>query len=136
MGVNLGAPYAGQVGNFSAAAAQQAVILESLADGHQGGNGLAATFRNPGTQNAPLTVTMTGNELIVDLATNAAGALSSTAAQVVNAINANTEAAAKLKAYRYRGFAVAGTGIAQATPRSLLSDWLNAPAHVSAGRSR
>ena len=31
MGVNLGAPYAGQVGNFTAAAAQQAVILESLA---------------------------------------------------------------------------------------------------------
>ena len=35
-----------------------------------------------------------------------------------------------LKAYRYRGFAVAGTGIAQATPRSRLSDCLNAPAHV------
>src|SRR6202008_774400 len=28
------------------------------------------------------------------------------------------------------GFAVAGTQISQATPRSRLSDWLNAPAHV------
>ena len=48
----------------------------------------------------------------------------------MNAINANPAAAAVLKAYRYRGFAIAGTGIAQATPRSRLSDWLNAPAHV------
>src|SRR6185503_11278321 len=94
MGVNLGGPYAGQVGNFTAAAAQQAVILESLAWGHEGGNDLFATFRNPGTANAPLTVSMTGNELVVDLATDAAGALSSTAAQVVNAINANAAAAA------------------------------------------
>ena len=48
MGVNLGAPYAGQVGNFTAAAAQQAVIVESLAYGHEGGNDLFATFLNPG----------------------------------------------------------------------------------------
>jgi len=130
MGVPLGAPYAGQTGNLNAAAAQQAVILESLAYGHDGGNQLAATFRNPGTASAPLTVTMTGDELVVDLATDATGALASTAAQVVDAINAQPGAAAKLKAYRYRGFAVAGTGIAQATPRSVLSDWLNAPAHV------
>jgi hypothetical protein len=130
MGVNLGAPYAGQVGNLSAAAAQQAVIVESLAYGHEGGNDLFATFRNPGAPNAPLTVSMTGNELVVDLATDANGALSSTAAQVVNAINAHPGASAVLKAYRYRGFAVAGTGITQATPRSRLSDWLNAPAHV------
>jgi hypothetical protein len=133
MGVNLGAPYAGQIGNFTAAAAQQAVIVESLAYGHEGGNDLFATFRNPGVANSPLTVNLTGNELVVDLATDANGALASTAAQVVNAINAHAGAAAKLKAYRYRGFAVAGTGIAQATPRSRLSDWLNAPAHVQRG---
>ena len=130
MGVPLGAPYAGQIGNFNNAAAQQAVILESLAWGHEGGNDIFATFRNPGAANAPLTVSMTGNELVVDLATDAGGALSSTAAQVVNAVNADAGASAKLKAYRYRGFAVAGTGVAQATPRSKLSDWLNAPAHV------
>ena len=76
---------------------------------------------------------MTGNELVVDLATNETGALSSTAAQVVSAINASPAAAALLKAFRYRGFAVAGTGIAQATPRSRLSDFLNAPAHVQRG---
>ena len=128
-----GLPYAGQVGNFAGAAAEQAVILESLAYGHEGGNDLFATFRNPGVPDAPLTVNMTGNELVIDLATDATGALSSTAAQVVNAINAHPGAAAALKAYRYRGYAVAGTGIAQATPRSRLSDYLNAPAHVQRG---
>ncbi len=130
MGVNLGAPYAGQVGNLPADAAQQAVILESLAYGNDGGNDLFATFRDPGVPDSPLTVSMTGNELVVDLATNASGALSSTAAQVVDAINAHAGAAAILKAFRYRGFAIAGTGTAQATPRSRLSDFLNAPAHV------
>jgi hypothetical protein len=73
---------------------------------------------------------MNGNELVVDLATDANSALSSTAAQVVDAINANAGAAAVLKAYRYRGFAIAGTGVSQATPRTRLSDFLNAPAHV------
>ena len=130
MGVPFGAPYAGQSGSFANATAQQAVILESLAYGHEGGNDLFATFRNPGVANSPLAVSMTGNELVVDLATDANGALSSTAAQVVNAINAHAGAAAALKAFRYRGFVVAGTGIAQATPRSRLSDFLNAPAHV------
>ncbi len=130
MGVPLGAPYAGQIGNFNATAANQAVILESLADGDEGGNDLFATFNNPGVANSPLTVSMTANELVVSLATNASGALSSTAAQVVDAINANAGAAALLRAYRYRGFAVAGNQISQATPRSRLSDFLNAPAHV------
>jgi Zinc carboxypeptidase/Chitobiase/beta-hexosaminidase C-terminal domain len=130
MGVPFGAPYAGQSGSFANANAQQAVILESLAYGHEGGNDLFATFNNPGVPDSPLTVSVNGNDLVVDLATDASGALSSTAAQVVNAINANAAAAAMLKSYRYRGFAVAGTGIAQATPRSRLSDFLNAPAHV------
>ena len=131
MGVPLGAPYAGQVGNFNAAAAQQAVILESLAYGHEGGNDLFATFTNPGVPDSPLSVAMNGDDLVVSLATNATGALSSTAAQVVDAINANASVTPRLRAFRYRGFAVAGTGIAQATPRSRLSDFLNAPAHVA-----
>ena len=130
MGVPFGAPYAGQVGNFSDAAAQQAVILESLADGDEGGNDLFATFLDPGAPNSPLAVTVTGNDLVVHLATNESGALSSTAAQVVSAINAAPAAAALFRASRYRGFVIAGTGIAQATPRSRLSDFLNAPAHV------
>ena len=119
MGVTLGAPYAGQIGNFSTPPRQQAVILESLAWGHEGGNDLFATFRNPGAANAPLTVNMTGNELVVDLATDATRRARRARRRRSSTRSTPTPAAAaKLKAYRYRGFAVAGTGIAQATPRS------------------
>ena len=63
---------------------------------------------------------MTGNDLTVNLATNEAGALISTAAQIVAAINANPAASALLKAFTYRGNA--GTGVrcagrARAAPR-------------------
>jgi hypothetical protein len=85
------------------------VILESLADGDEGGNDLFATLNDPGVANSPLTLSMAGNELVVGLATDATGAPSSTAAQIVSAINADPAASAKLKAFRYRGFAVAGT---------------------------
>ena len=41
----------------------------------------------------------------------------------MNSINANAAAAATLKAYRYRGFAVAGPGIAHPTPAAV--GWTN-----------
>ena len=123
MGVPFGAPYAGQAGNFANADAQQAVILESLAYGNQGGNDQFATFRNPGAPNAPLAVSVTGNDLVVDLATDANGASFEHGGSGRERDQRHPGgAAATLKAFRYRGFAVAGTGIAQATPRSRLSD--------------
>jgi hypothetical protein len=134
MGVPLGSPYAGQLGNLSAAAAQQAVILESVAYGHEGGNDIFATISNPGAPNSPLSVALSGNEVTVNLATDAAGGVTSTAAQVVDALNASPGVSLLLKASRYRGFAVAGTGIVQPTPRSRLSDWLSAPAQVQRGQ--
>ena len=75
--------YTGQTGNFSAAAAAQAVIIESLAMGHEGGNLLTAQLVNPGAPNAPLSVTMNGLDLTVSLATNDASAATSTASQIV-----------------------------------------------------
>ena len=82
--------------------------------------------------NAPLMVGMIGNDLSVSLATNATGALASTAAQVVAAINAHVGANAKLVALTYRGNA--GAGIVQARPKVNLSDFLNAPPHVQRGQ--
>ena len=67
----------------------QAVVLTSRAWGHEGGNDITAEFIHPGQLSSPLTVTMTGNDLLVRLGTDATGALASTAAQVVAAINAN-----------------------------------------------
>ena len=90
-------------GNLSAATGAQAVILTSRAWGHEGGNDLTAEFVNPGVPNSPLTVTMTGNDLRVSLATSATGVPTSTAAQVAAAINATPAAFAKLVAQTYRG---------------------------------
>jgi hypothetical protein len=111
----------------------QAVVLTSRAWGHEGGNDITAEFIHPGQLNAPLMVTMTGNDLLVRLGTDATGALASTAAQVVAAINANAQASAKLVAVTYRGNA--GAGIVQPRAKVNLSDFLDTAtnAHVPRG---
>jgi hypothetical protein len=113
--------------------ATQAVILTSRAWGHEGGNDLTAEFVHPGAPNSPLTVTMTGNDLRVSLATDAENQLSSTAAQVALAINAYPDAFAKLVAQTYRGNA--GGGIVQTRTKGNLSDFLDngRNAHVQRG---
>jgi Zinc carboxypeptidase/Chitobiase/beta-hexosaminidase C-terminal domain len=120
-------------GNLGATAATQAVILTSRAWGHEGGNDLTAEFVHPGVADSPLSVTLTGNDLRVSLATDSAGALTSTAAQVAAAINAHAGAAAKLVAQTYRGNA--GAGITQPRTKGNLSDFLTtaANAHVPRG---
>jgi hypothetical protein len=120
-------------GNLSTAGGTRAVILTSRAWGHEGGNNLTAEFVHPGVPSAPLTVTMNGNDLRVGLGTDAAGAPSSTAAQVAAAINANPDAFAKLVAQTYRGNA--GGGIVEPRTKGNLSDFLTtaANAHVQRG---
>jgi hypothetical protein len=115
------------------AAQGQAVVLTSRAWGHEGGNDLTAEFRNPGVVSSPLTVSMVGNDLVVNLATDATGALSSTAAQVVAAINADPGARALLVALTFRGNA--GLGTVQPRAKVNLSDFLTMPtnAHVPRG---
>ena len=118
-----------------------AVVLTSRAWGHEGGNDITAEFRSPGVPNAPLTVSMTGNDLVVLLATNATGQLSSTAAQVVDAINANAAASQKLVASQFTRLSnatpplVAGSGIVQPRAKVNLSDFLTTAtnAHVPRG---
>jgi zinc carboxypeptidase/chitobiase/beta-hexosaminidase-like protein len=100
-----------------------AVVLTTKDWGHQGGNQVQAQFRNPGAANSPLTVTVTDKLIDVALGTDGTGALSSTARQVADAINASPAAAALVKATTFRGNR--GAGIVQ--PRALvtLSDFLN-----------
>jgi zinc carboxypeptidase/chitobiase/beta-hexosaminidase-like protein len=123
--------YTGQTGTFNAGARAQAVALQSVAMGHLGGNQLTAQLVNPGAADSPLSVALNGNDLTVNLATNSTGALSSTTAQVVAAINAHPDASAKLRAHTVRGDT--GAGIPQAGTRVTLSDWLNAPSYVQRG---
>jgi hypothetical protein len=114
-------------------AQSQAVVLTSRAWGHEGGNDITAEFRNPNVPDSPLSVAVMGNDIVVDLATNSTGALSSTAAQVVAAINAHPGASALVVALTYRGNAGAGT--VQARAKVNLSDFLTTAtnAHVQRG---
>ena len=74
----------------TAAKAQAAAVVLTAKDwGHIGGDQVTAEFKNPGAPNAPLSVAVTGKDIVVNLATDATGALTSTAAQVVAAINAS-----------------------------------------------
>jgi hypothetical protein len=108
--------------------ASRSVVVTSHAWGHEGGNGITVELRNPALPSAPLSVSVAGQAIAVSLATDAAGALTSTAVQVVDALNA--DAAALIAANTYRGNA--GAGIAEATAGPVtLSDFLAAPASVS-----
>ena len=69
-----------------------AVVLTSRAWGHEGGNDISAEFRNPSAASSPLSVAVTDKDIVVNLGTDASGALSSTGAQVADAINAHPAA--------------------------------------------
>ena len=116
----------------SAAEAQAAaVVLTAHEWGHLGGDDVTAEFRNPGAPSSPLSVSVTGKDIVVNLATSDTGALTSTAAQVVAAINASPAAAALVTATTYR--ANAGAGVVRVREKVNLDDFLSAPAHVERG---
>ena len=70
------------------------------------GNNISIAFVDPAANSAALSVNVVGNAVTVNLATDAAGAITSTALQVSNAINAATN----LVVANYQG---AGTGIVE-----------------------
>ena len=87
-----------------------------------GGNNVTAELRDPGAANSPLMVSAIGSDVLVTLATDADGDLSSTAQQVIDAIAANPAANALVKGITYRG--AVGSGIAQPRTKVNLSDFL------------
>ncbi len=109
---------------------QNRVGIDSKAWGHEGGNDISVAMTNPGVANSPLSVSVDGDAIAVSLATDSSGAVTSTAAQVVAAINASPAASALVTAYTYRGNA--GTGVV-APASANLTDGLNAPATVERG---
>jgi hypothetical protein len=117
------------VGSTSGATNQAAAFyVTSHAWGHEGGNSLMIETVNPGAADAPLSVALLGNLVRVNLATNAAGALASTANNVVDAINAMP--GSPVTAARYR--TASGNGLVAATAAPIaLSDFLDAPPHIS-----
>ena len=117
-------------------------MLTSRAWGHEGGNDIAAEFRNPGAPNSPLSVTVTGNDIVVSLATNAAGALVEHRARRSSTRSTPTLARAsswwptssRASATRTRRSSPAAESSSRAR-RSLLSDFLATAtnAHVQRG---
>jgi hypothetical protein len=105
------------------------LYVTSRAYGSEGGNDLSVELANPGTADTPLGVSVTGNDVAVTLATDAQGQVTSTAAQVVNALNTDTGAAKLLTASTYRGNA--GNGIVAPSAAVRLNDGLQAPPSVS-----
>jgi hypothetical protein len=125
-----GLPLAGS----SPTAAQQAstVVLTSKAYGHMGGNSLFAQIMDPaGAVNQPLSVTLAGATIRINPATDEDGQITSTAAQVVEAINNHPVVSTVVTASRWR--TNAGNGVVQPGPRSPLSDLLRAPLNIPRG---
>ena len=117
--------------SVSGAAQGSAVVLESKAWGHQGGEDVSAEFTQATGANVPLSVEVTGSDIVVTLGTDAEGAPASTAAQVVAAINSNAAASALVTAMTYRGNA--GAGIVAPRAKVNLDDFLQAPSYVERG---
>jgi Zinc carboxypeptidase/Chitobiase/beta-hexosaminidase C-terminal domain len=118
-----------QFGAGGDAGAASTFYVSSNAYGSEGGNDVSLALVDPGAADHPLTVSVDGTGISVELATDAAGAVSATAADVVAALNADPGAAALVTASTYRGDA--GAGIVSAAPPTRLTDDLRAPAAVS-----
>ncbi|SDU77607.1 M14 family metallopeptidase [Jiangella alkaliphila] len=124
--VKPGLPATGRV---HGAPNEHRVGIDSQVWGHEGGNDVTVELADPRAASQPLTVSVAGDAVRAQLATDATGAISSTAAQVVAALNAHPGANALVKAYTWRGNAGNGV-VAPALPRQL-TDNLSAPDTVS-----
>lgn len=109
--------------------ASRAIVWYSKAWGHEGGNDLRVHLVDPGAPKRPLEVIYdTASRTVrVSLATDESGRVVSTAGDVIAAVNAHAEL--PVTAFNYRG--ATPDGIVEPEGPVQLSDFLNAPAHVS-----
>jgi hypothetical protein len=105
---------------------ERGVVVESHAYGHEGGNDITVELTDPDTADAELSVDVSGDDVTVSLATDGEGALTSTAAEVVDALNKDAEDL--LHAYTFRGDD--GAGVVE-PEQAQLDDFLSAPEEVS-----
>jgi hypothetical protein len=103
--------------------------VTSKAYGSEGGNDLSVALVKPDVASSPLSVKVTGKDVVVSLATNESAAIASTSRQVVDALGADASASALLTASTYRGNT--GEGVVAAATATKLSDNLKAPATIS-----
>ncbi len=107
------------------------VVVTSKLMGHMGGNSLTARLIAPTGPDQPLDVTVSGNAVRVALASSADGSVTSTANDVIAAINADPDASKIVRATKYR--TSSGNGIVAPSIASPLSDLLRAPSTVPRG---
>jgi phage tail sheath protein FI len=74
--------------------ANNANIVYTAVETGSAGNGIRVSYVDPGTNSAALSVSVSGKDITVNLATDIDGSLDSTASEVMTAIEASTEAAA------------------------------------------
>jgi Zinc carboxypeptidase/Chitobiase/beta-hexosaminidase C-terminal domain len=115
----------GSIGSDAAQAS--AVVVTSRAWGHEGGNDLSIELADPDEPDEELAVELDGDLIEVDLATDATGAVVSTAAEVVEAID--DEVGQTVNASTFRGNA--GDGVVNPQFETPLTDFLSAPTNIS-----
>lgn len=104
------------------------------------GNDISVTLKDPAANNATLSVAVTNRDIVVNLATSAGGAITSTAAQVIAAIAAKAEAAALVTGAN--NGASTGSGVVAAVAKTLLSGGideafpLNTPVLIAGSRAQ
>ncbi|GAA3819665.1 M14 family zinc carboxypeptidase [Sphaerisporangium flaviroseum] len=109
--------------------AASTLYVTSKAYGSQGGNDISVALVKPDAASSALAVSVTGENVVVTLATDGSAAIGSTARQVVDALNADAAASALLTASTYRGNA--GGGVVAAAEATKLADNLNAPPSIA-----
>lgn len=106
-----------------------AIVWHTKMYGHEGGNDISVQIVNPGAANSPLSVTFDEDTktVVVSPATNAAGAVTSTAGEVIDAVMADDDL--PVIAFPYRTATPNGV-VAPADPVKL-TDYLSAPENIS-----
>jgi len=83
------------------------------------GNGITVHLRDPGAASQALAVVVNGNDIVVNLATDAGSVVTSTAAQVRTALDASAAAAALISTALEGTSTGAGVVVAEASPENL-----------------
>ncbi|MDS1269833.1 M14 family metallopeptidase [Lipingzhangella sp. LS1_29] len=113
-------------GHSSGSGNDSAFTVQSRDWGHEGGNDITIELVDPGTANAELDVTTIGSGIRVHLGTDADGEPTSTAADVVTALN--NHAGHLVHAFTFRGSD--GDGVVEPAEQTRLDDGLSAPDSV------
>lgn len=129
--VRNGGAVTGRIVPGTTPGASSRVGIETRAWGHEGGNAVTAEIAVP-EADSTLSVSVTGNHVSVTPAADSTGAVTSTAAEVVAAIDAHAGASALVDAYLYRSADnQTGQGVVVPSGTVRLSDGLSAPLSVS-----